>query len=164
MASKAQQTKFDKFQRHPLREASLQFVKKAVGVAGLISEQSLGSDWGVTVCPDSDAVIRVNRGNYALLDVRHVRRDGKVATFFVAAVVGTKRLERALPSSLRLREGFQKHVDDSMVVLGSLEEWAGRFFEIPEIAVGFRAHAHTGRTRLPNAAWHNPLTDHLFDA
>ncbi|MEY4161681.1 MAG: hypothetical protein RI939_410 [Actinomycetota bacterium] len=164
MVTEVQLEKFEAFQVHPLRDRALKLMKSAIEAAGL-SLSTLGQDWGVTVCPDRKTVFRINRGNYALLDMRMMAlSDGpnpKEEMCVVLAVVESQ-LGRRNPKGTVCFEGFVKHVPDSMVLCAVFDGVGERLLEDKKTCRAFAAHSLTGVRKLPNPKWHNPAVNQLL--
>jgi hypothetical protein len=165
VASTAQEEKFAKFQRQPEGPAAIALVRKAIQVASL-SDSDRGVSWGVTVCPDSDSLIRLNVGNVAQLSVTKGRKtrlnpSGEVYTV-VAAVLESKLGFFGAPRGLETHGGFPKWVDGSATLQGSFEIWATKLFNKSKVAQAFAAHAEIAKRNFADKNWHNPLVDQLL--
>jgi hypothetical protein len=140
-------------------------VRKAIQVASL-SDSDRGVSWGVTVCPDSDSLIRLNVGNVAQLSVTKGRKtrlnpSGEVYTV-VAAVLESKLGFFGAPRGLETHGGFPKWVDGSATLQGSFEIWATKLFNKSKVAQAFAAHAEIAKRNFADKNWHNPLVDQLL--
>lgn len=166
MASSAQEEKFAKFQRQPEGSAAIALVRKAIEVASL-SDSDRGVSWGVTVCPDSDSLIRLNVGNVAQLSVRKGRKtrfdpSGEMYAI-VAAVVESNLGFFGAPRGLETHGGFPKWVDGSATLQGPFEIWATKLFDKSKVADAFAAHASIAKRNFADKNWHNPLVNPLLD-
>lgn len=165
MATDRQQKNFDKFQELQLRHEAIDFVKAAIAAAGL-AESERGVTWGVTVCPDSETIIRLNVGNISQLSVRYGRvakKDPAGSRERITVAVRKRALGwMGIPGSLSDQEGFPDWVDDSIILRGYFDQWANRFFKKKRLALAFAEHAREAHKRMPDANWHNPLVDALL--
>ena len=164
MISDAQRVKFESFQVHPLRDRALRLMRDAINAAGL-SLSTLGQDWGVTVCPDKKTVFRINRGNYALLDLRLLPPDDdpddREELCVVVAVLDTE-LGRKIPKGTLDYEGFTKHVKDSLILIAPFDGAGERILEDKKTRRAFAGHAAANVRKLPNPNWHNPAVNQLL--
>ena len=166
MVSKAQEEKFAKFQRQPEGPAALALVRQAIKVASLI-DRDRGTSWGVTVCPDSNSLIRLNVGNVAQLSVskgRPTRSDPDGKSYFIIAAVQEPKLGiMGSPRGLETHGGFPKWVDGSATLQGPFEVWANKLFDKKKVVQAFAAHAERAKRNFADKNWHNPLVNPLLD-
>ena len=165
MATTAQEEKFAKFHRQPEGPAAIALVRKAIKIA-LLNDSDRGVSWGVTVCPDSDSLVRLNVGNVAQLSVtkgRKTRFDPSGETYtIVAAVLESKLGFFGAPRGLETHGGFPKWVDGSATLQGPFETWATKLFDKSKVADAFAAHADIAKRNFADKNWHNPLVDQLL--
>lgn len=148
-----QTQKFNEFLLHPQASQIRALLKSAIGAAGLL-EVDRGIYWGVTVCPDKDAIARLNVSNRVLLNVL---RDQSVEVFLLDEKM---RFTRSLRNQT-LYEGFTSLKGSAMLVFASYEV-ATEAFKNRAIQRYFRNHSRADWRRLPNSKWHNPLTNSLL--
>ena len=165
MVTKVQSDKLELFRRHPIFEDAVQLMRQAIQVAGL-SNETLGVDWGVTVCPDRHTIFRINRGNYALIDLRDEPVDDsnrpEYETVIVLAVIGSE-LGRITPLSvIHSQPGFVRHVPDSVALFVEYYGKGKKILENKKVARAFAEHAATNSRKLPNPNWHNPAVNVLL--
>lgn len=164
MTSAAQQQKFTKFGK--LAEADrIVDVLKGLVAAGGLTRASRGTQWGVTVCPDKYALMRLNAGNRCHADVVDLRGYWHLRLYVVAPLLnGSLDPKFKVTPGTRAAIGF-KEVPDSLELRIPLGEATGAVANAPHVAKAFKGHINFGtRKELPNAAWHNPLMDRLLDS
>jgi len=165
MATTAQNEKFSKFQSHHLRESSLQLLRQAIEVAEL-PHSDIGHTWGVTVCVDPKTVIRLNVGNVSQFSVFKGGRpkvDPTGTVYFLYLAVVEKDLGvLGEPKGLRMLNGFETHVKDSVQLSGPFDDWCTKLFDNKRVCRAFTTHAQQALRGMPNPQWHNPLVNDLI--
>jgi hypothetical protein len=161
MATVPQQKKFDQFLGLPESANYVELLKRAIKAAELTSN-SLGVDWGVTVCPDKNTIFRINRGNIALLDLGSGFVEPPDSTILIKAAVIDSELGVLTPRGITLYPGFTNRHKESLFAVGRWEKWETKFFDEKKIARAFKAHSDASVRNLPNSNWHNPLVDGLI--
>jgi hypothetical protein len=156
MPSKAQEDKFRRFSALPNRAKLIELLKSLIS-AGNLDKSDLGTSWGVTVCPDAKTLVRLNCGNRSLAEVL-VWKDRLLLRIFVIAPLQSA----ALPPRTVDRPGFDA-IDGSIALISPLEDdYGASLLADPLWARQFRRHVEVERRRLPNPAWHNPLTESIL--
>lgn len=163
MASAAQQQKFTKFGKLDDADRIVSVLRGLVAAGGL-TRATRGVQWGVTVCPDKYALMRLNAGNRCHADVVDLRGSWHLRLYVVAPLLnGTLDPRFKVTPGTRAAIGF-KEVPNSLELRIPLEEATGTVANAAHVAKAFREHLNFGaRKNLPNAAWHNPLMDRLLD-
>jgi hypothetical protein len=164
MASAAQQQKFTKFSRLDDAEHIVDILKGLVDAAGL-DRSSRGRQWGVTVCPDKYALMRLNAGNRCHADIVDLNGIWTLRIFVVAPLIngGLDPRFKITPGT-RAALGFPE-VPDSLELRIPLTEASNAVAREDHVKRAFREHVNSGARRdLPNASWHNPLMDGLLGA
>jgi hypothetical protein len=161
MATAPQQKKFDQFLSLPESAAYVELLKRAIHAAELTSE-TCGVNWGVTVCPDKDTILRINRGNIALLDLCKGLFEPSDPKLFIRAAVIDSKLGFTTPRGIDLYPGFTNRNKESLFAIGTWDKWGTKFFDEKKIARAFKAHSEDSERNLPNPNWHNPLVNSLL--
>jgi hypothetical protein len=163
MASAAQKQKFAKFGK--LGDADqIIAVLKGLVVAGGLTRASRGRQWGVTVCPDKYALMRLNAGNRCHADVVDLNGYWHLRLYVIAPLLnGTLDPKFKVTAGTRAAIGFRE-VPNSLELRIPLQEATETVANAAHVADAFREHINYGsRKDLPNAAWHNSLVDQLLD-
>jgi hypothetical protein len=148
--SAAQLKKFEKFQRLPDAEETLRMALLVAFHAGLELED-LGTRWGITVCPDTTAVVRLNVGNRILMDARP---DG----MFQLLVVHAPDEPADWADLVEAYNGFPG-VENSICLLVEDADTLLDLLDFHDVSVKIERHAAASGRSLPRPEWHNWLLD-----
>jgi len=154
-----QQEKFELFMAHELKTPSIEFLNQIVDVANL-SQSDLGTDWGVTLCPDVAAVLRINIGNWEFARVG--KHSGIGSSAAMMAITGKPTWTIGLPSSFIWQKGFES-IENDVFLWTALGNHSTKTLSKKRIQVALKAAAVARRRTLLNSNYHNPLSEQILD-
>ncbi len=147
-----QRRKFDEFQVHPVRDAALELLRRYVALAGLeLSE--LNVTWGVTVCVENQAVLRVNVGPRVAFDIVS---NGNVTKIY--AVGDPPDISRQ--PDARIARAFPVVPGSFSLQFPSQDPSA---MDLPGLRSGVRDYVESQRRGI-RSRFHNPLMTPVVEA
>lgn len=154
--TEVQEAKYKKFMAHPLKDKAVAYLNSIVSAAELDSND-LGVTWGVTLCADTNSVLRVNVSNRYLADV--IFKKSHPEGTALMCVIGEPPILG--PKSMRVADGFPK-IKNSIILTCDLGKDSDRLLSEILVKQALIAHASTSVRNLPNPNWHNPLSVSLI--
>ena len=155
-ATDVQKTKFQKFVENPLKEKATQYLNLVIAAAEL-DVNEIGVAWGITVCTDGKSILRVNVSNRYLADVFVDKFHPKGRALM--CLIDNRKIRG--PKSMQMLNGF-KTIKDSKIVICDLGTDSTKLISEKVVQSALKAHANSALRNLPNANWHNPLSESLI--